>query len=535
MGLQSNYSHSLYNDYEKLQKENNKLAIEKNHLALELSIANDAKERAEKAEHRLKDKNKNLKCENKDLKYENKDLKIENAILKQELERLKSHENIDGTNSGIPTSMTPIGKKKVIPNSRRNTGGKIGRKEGHKKDKLERIPDEKIDEHISHELDACPCCHEHQLEKTGRIISKDVKDYKIIVENTRHDYIEYKCTCCGKLVHEEIPNHLKEECQYGSNLKSLVLTLSNVGNVALNKIRRILNGLSMEEIDPCEGYLDKLQKNASMGLNAFNQELKDALINSEIIYWDDTVVQINKKQGCMRYYGNDDVCLFVAHEKKNKDGLDKDDILKKLSKTTVVEHDHNKVNYNPDYCFINAECCQHLIRDLRKVEVNIPSREWCKDIIELFQEFDHKRKNLISNNVDTFTEEEINDFILRLDRGLLKGLEENENDTSKPYYSDKELTLIWRLMEYRDNYIYWILDFSIPFTNNLSERNLRGIKSKMKVSGQFQNIERAKDYANIRSYIETCRLYGKNEYDCLNKLVEGETYTFSELVASKNK
>ena len=57
----------------------------------------------------------------------------------------------------------------------------------------------------------------------------------------------------------------------------------------------------------------------------------------------------------------------------------------------------------------------------------------------------------------------------------------------------------------------------------------------MKVSGQFQNIERAKDYANIRSYIETCRIYGKNEYDSLTKLVEGKPYTFDELCASKNK
>ena len=90
-------------------------------------------------------------------------------------------------------------------------------------------------------------------------------------------------------------------------------------------------------------------------------------------------------------------------------------------------------------------------------------------------------------------------------------------------------------MEYRDNYIYWILDFDIPFTNNLSERNLIGVKSKMKVSGQFQNIDRAIDYASIRSYIETCRLYGKNEYDCLSRLIEGNPYTFAELIASKNE
>lgn len=517
--MATNYQNKFYKDYENLQNKYDKKS-------LELKIAKDNERRALLSEARKIEQVKTLKSEVKDLKEENKKLQ-------REIERLKAKENVDGTTAGIPTSMTPIGKKKVIPNFAKNTGEKIGRKEGHKKDKLERIADDKINEHIEHKLEKCPNCKKEELIPTGNIISKDVKDYKIIVENTRHEYIEYKCSCCGKIVHENIPNHLKEECQYGSNVKTVALTLSNVGNVPLNKIRRILNGLSIEEINPCEGYLVKLQKNASKGLENFIKELHEASINSEILYWDDTVISINKKQSCMRYYGNEDICLFKAHEKKNKEGLDKDKILSKLSKNTVVEHDHNKVNYNPEYEFINAECCQHLLRDLKKVSINIPSRTWCKEMIKLFRKYDHKRKELINSNVDTFTSEEINEFIMGIDHYLLKGLEENESDITKPYYSDKELTLIWRIMEYRDNYIYWIFDFSIPFTNNLSERNLRGIKSKMKVSGQFQNIDRAVDYANIRSYIETCRIHGKNEYDSLTRLVEGNPYTFKELLESK--
>ena len=242
---------------------------------------------------------------------------------------------------------------------------------------------------------------------------------------------------------------------------------------------------------------------------------------------------VGTKQACIRYYGNEDFCLFKAHKKKNKDGLDKDNILKLLSQYTVVEHDHNKVNYNSNYSFINAECCQHLLRNLKKVEINIPERNWCKDVIKLLQEYNHKRNELISKKIDSFTSDEANEFILKLDRYLLNGIEEYEKD-SKSYYANKELTLIYRIMEYRDNYIYWILDFDIPFTNNISERNLRGIKSKMKVYGQFQNIERARDYANIRSYIKTCRLYGINEYESLTRLVKCTPYTFEELFNLKN-
>lgn len=508
----------LYKDYEKLQDKYSKIKVENKHFILRVLVAEDSERRYKKKEEKL------------DL--ENKELKNEVQSLKREIERLKSLVDLDGTTSGIPTSMTPIGKKKVVPNFAKNTGGKIGRSKGHKKDKLEPVSEEKINEHIKHELEKCPNCDKSELTLTGKAITKQVKDYYITVNYTEHEFIEYKCNCCDKIVHVPIPNHLKEDIQYGSNVKSIALTLSNVGNVSLNKIRRILNGLSIEEIDPCEGYFVKLQKNASKNLTNFIEELHKACITSKILYWDDTVISIDKKQSCMRYYGNDFICLFKAHEKKNKEGLDQDKILSLLNKNTIVEHDHNKVNYNPEYEFINAECCQHLLRDLKKVEMNLPNRVWCKEMIQLFQEYDHKRKELMDKGIDHFDNEEINDFILNIDTSLLKGLEENENDPN-PYYAKNELTLIWRIMEYRDNYIYWIFDFSIPFTNNLSERNLRGIKSKMKISGQFQNIERAKDYANIRSYIETCRLYGVNEYASLTRLVEDNPYTFAELQALK--
>ena len=51
----------------------------------------------------------------------------------------------------------------------------------------------------------------------------------------------------------------------------------------------------------------------------------------------------------------------------------------------------------------------------------------------------------------------------------------------------------------------WIYNFEVPFTNNLSERGLRGVKLKQKASRQFWNIESAKFYATIRTYIETCQ------------------------------
>ena len=269
----ANYVNKFYKDYEDLQGKYDKKCSDYKHMELRALVAEDEQRRLEKI---VKDKEEELQKD----KNMVKELEEKIAGLQKENERLKVIQNNDGTTCGIPTSKTPIGKKKVIPNFAKNTGGKIGRKEGHKKDKLERLADEKINEKIEHIEEECPNCQSKNLQETGKVITKDVIDYEIITKNIRHYYKEYKCSCCGKIFHEAIPNHLKEECQYGSNVKTLALTLNNIGNVPFNKIRRIMEGLSMEDIKPCEGYLAKLQKQASKGLNKFINELHQEILKS---------------------------------------------------------------------------------------------------------------------------------------------------------------------------------------------------------------------------------------------------------------
>src|SRR5699024_11294947 len=91
-------------------------------------------------------------------------------------------------------------------------------------------------------------------------------------------------------------------------------------------------------------------------------------------------------------------------------------------------------------------------------------------------------------------------------------------------YAQKEKALLTRLKKYRIEYFSWVEDFYIPFTYNVSERSLRGIKSKMKIAGQFQNITSAKNYSTIRIYTETCKRHGLNVLDALQRACEGRNY-----------
>ena len=133
--MATNYDKKFEKDYQNLQNKYDKKCNEYKYMELRAIIAEDTQMRLEKKVAKKETEKKELKEELKKIKEENKNLKAEIIKLQKANERLKAITNNDGTITGIPTSMTPMGKKKVIPNTRVKTGEKIGRKVGHKKDK----------------------------------------------------------------------------------------------------------------------------------------------------------------------------------------------------------------------------------------------------------------------------------------------------------------------------------------------------------------------------------------------------------------
>ena len=73
----------------------------------------------------------------------------------------------------------------------------------------------------------------------------------------------------------------------------------------------------------------------------------------------------------------------------------------------------------------------------------------------------------------------------------------------------------------KDKIFTFLLDEEIPADNNGSERAIRNIKVKQKVSTQFKSFEGAHYYSNIRSIIDTSRKRGLNEFESLTRMIKG--------------
>lgn len=455
------------------------------------------------------------------------DLEKELADKDVQIKKMKTLLNSDPYNSGLPSSRTPLNKEKPRPNSRTKSQKKIGGQKGHKKHTLRPFNENEITDHIIHEYEGvCPGCS-GTLLNTGESIDKDEYEIETIVHKIRHSFKVYECSCCGKRVHKKIPVSLKENNQYGADVDALALSLVNSVNAAIHKTASFIEGVSGSEIHLSDGYIAKLEAKAAKRLGSFRNDLRDLLIVQPVIYWDDTVIMIDTKRACLRFYGNEKIAWYKAHEHKDLESIMDDDILKQLGKDIYVMHDHNSINYNEAFIFRNIECNVHLERDLQKI-IEILHHEWTSDLKELIASHIHQRKLLIKKGIFTFDEEKITSFNRKLKDILEKALKENDSDFNK-YYGKEEKALIRRLHRYKDNYFMWISDFSLPTSDNLSERNLRCIKSKMKISGQFKSQQTADDYALIKSYIETCKKNGINEITALKRLSAGNPYTVKEI------
>ena len=470
-------------------------------------------------------------------KYEEA-LAKKDAIIKELQNRLAHAEALlghDGTNTGTPTGQTPPGKNKVIPNTRRWSGKPKGGQTGHGKSSLTEPEEEDITETIPHPLqddDCCPKCGLVDCTPNGESEVKYEYDVRIKVVKIKHEFFYYECNNCGTVFRSQIPPQLKEKAQYGSELQALALSLTNTVNASMNKVSMFLEGITGSELTPCEGYVAKLQTRAAKGLKQFRENLKLLLITRRIIYWDDTVIMILAERACFRFYGDETIAYYTAHAHKDMESLDDDNVLNLLTADTKTMHDHNTVNYNEKYTFENIECNQHLQRDCQK-NSDDTCHKWSDDLKALIGSTIKDRNDAIARGESSFDQTYILRFHEKLDQCLANGWAENKADPDN-YGSTWERTLLKRIAKYRKPYFLWIEDFSLPTTNNLSERGLRGVKSHMKISGQFESETAADNHALIRTYIETCRRNHINEIDALRRLSAGTPYTVAEIFSTSN-
>lgn len=432
--------------------------------------------------------------------------KLEKTVesLKAIIIDLKSNKVKDSSNSGKPSSTN--GYKKIIQNNREKSNRTKGGQKGRKGKTLKVV--EKADKVVNvYGKDTCDC--------GGKIIygcehiKKQVIDILNEIEIIEYRYHKGICEKCGKEYMESIPKEHSNPIQYSSKIKNMVPIVRNVSNMSVETARDVFE-MIFKDLKMSIGFIHKQDKILAEQCKPVIEKIKEYLIKVGLAHSDETGLKVEDKLGSCICFSNEFAVLYDIYKNKSKESFDELEIFQKY--TGILVHDHNKTYYQ--YLAItHAECNVHILRYLKYV-IDMFKRKGAEELREFLKKIYEEKVKAISNNIYKFEEEKIE----KIEKEYLKIIDRWEKEyneaTSKlekvPKALREEKNLFTRLREYKEEHLRFIKDFKVPFSNNEAERNLRKIKMKINVSKRFGKLECAKDYAIIKSIIETSKKQNKN-------------------------
>ena len=429
-----------------------------------------------------------LNGEIKDLKKENRELKEENQRLKDDNARLKSIISNDSSNSSLPPSTDQKGGKPANTyNGRTKSGRKAGGQKHHKGTTLTKAD-------IEEKIRSGKC--KHEIRTVGNpcgstYVTKYVIDLDVVTKITG---IRIYADEDGQF---HIPVEYRSDVTYGADVKALAVSLYSEGVMSNDRIAAFLNAASGDVLELSEGSVYGFCRKLSDAAQESIRHLEGHLLDQEAVAADATPVTVNGEQNYIRNFSIQDTVVYRAMKSKSLKSLEKLDFLKKY--TGILIHDHETALYH--FGTEHGECNVHLLRYLRKNTEETGNR-WSIEMAELLGEMNRERKRL---------QEE--------------GKEENRKTRHK-YAQKDEKTLLNRMEKYRHNHLLFLHNFSVPFHNNLSERDLRKAKNREKMAGGFRKGSGNEMYCGILTVIETLKRRKMGLIENLKKLFMGTPVIF---------
>lgn len=294
--------------------------------------------------------------------------------------------------------------------------------------------------------------------------------------------------------------------QYGNELKTMCSILNTEGIVALDRLSDFVKNISHGAINVSKGSIVNFMKELDSKSKYLIENIKEKILNAELLHTDATTGRAENRNTCVRTYSTKKETLLVTTSGKGKKHIEETNILNRY--TGKLVHDHETVIYN--YGSEHIECNVHVARYLKGCYENTKN-SWAKNMRSFLFSLNEYRKKLKDEGINELSKEQIERYSRRYDEILEEGYRENKKVKSK-HLRQEEQRLINRLKKYKKNHIMFLYDFSVPFDNNLAERDLRHVKIKQKVSGHFNSMEGQKIYLNIKSIIGTLKKQGRNFY-----------------------
>jgi transposase len=422
--------------------------------------------------------------------------------LEQRVQQLEERLAKDSHNSHKPPSSDGLAKKPVPSSLRTKSGRKPGGQKGHRGCTLS--PVECPDAIVSHVAVLCACCGASL--KNAPIIGEqchqvfDLPPLRVYVSEHR---AQVRRCRCGAATTAQFPKEAWEGVQYGPRLKALCVYLRDYQLLPFARLVKLLSDLFEAPLGA--GTLANTLSCCARTLKPVTEAIKMAVQRSRVAHFDETGLRVGGHLQWLHSASTQSLTHYFCHERRGKEGADAAGILPNFLGRAV----HDGFSSYARYPCRHSLCNAHHLRELIRLEE--AGQEWAKKMKRLLLEMKaavERAKERGKRQVSLLLECRL---LARYRKLLVQGYAQNPPPAMAP--RDKRArckqtparNLLLRLDRHRAWVLAFLFDFSVPFDNNLAERDLRMMKVRQKISGGFRTDEGVRDFCVVRGYISTLR------------------------------
>lgn len=420
------------------------------------------------------------------------------GIINDLLDRINKLQNRkNSNNSSVPPSKDENRPRKT-KSLRKASGKKPGGQKGHEGSTLQTTPSPDIV--VEHKPHRCIQCGvslgTSQMELAGK---RQVLDIPPIVPTyTEHRIYSARCNC-GGVTHPEFPSGVNSPISYGTNTEALIAYLYSRQYLPSQRMQELLRDVYGLPIG--EGSIFNILGRFVQKSEVVYEAIKTKIETSKVVGSDETGIYVNgeKHWGWTWQSGE---ATFIAIS-SNRGGQTISDTFENGLPEVILIHDCWKPHFKTGTTS-HQLCTAHLLRELKYLEERFTHR-WATNFKELLGDALELKKGL--TRVQYF-------YPLKARDEIEKRLDLLLEDELPPGMKDVE-TFQNRMYRYKEYLFTFLYHPNVPPDNNASERAIRNIKVKQKISGQFKSLFGARCFAIIRSITDTCL---KNNQNVLNAL-----------------
>jgi len=428
----------------------------------------------------------------------------EMARLQARIAELERRLGLNSSNSGKPPSSDGLKKPPRTSSLREASGKQTGGQKGHPGETLRRS--ESPDTTIDHYPQTCTGCGEPLVAATATsYVARQVFDLPppqplVVTEHRAHGCL---CAACGQETRAAFPPGVTAPVQYGERIGAFVLYLLHYQLLPEKRLATLMADLF--GVPLVTATIARISQDCAQRLQGFVEAVRDHVAAAPVKHMDETGFRITAKTQWLHVASTLWLTFYRVAAKRG-------DLLPKV--TGIVVHDHWKPYYTMKGV-LHALCNAHHLRELKAL-VEIEKEDWAGKMQRLLRLACHLT-NLARERGVPLKPGLIALIERRYDAIVAQGLAFHEvqpalTKTRRRGRPPRRVghNLLLRLSTRRQDVLRFLVDPTVPFTNNLAERDGRMMKLRQKISGGFRSIDGAKDFAIIRSVLSTARKQGWN-------------------------